>query len=518
MRKLLSVLLAVIMIFSCCTLAVNALYLETATEVEYLNNAKETESYKSDKKISKSNIYEALGIEDAKISISSLDGDDFIEVVTTVKEKEDGYVQVLNANGVPLLDMFGDPLYSKTYTKKQLTVLGMPLASIYGQRVPFLWNNLTAHPGDYMQTDMYLNSETKEIISEISKSDINLLVANINMLMLRMLKSAYSGYRFYTDENAIKLINFIGKVLDADFREVTVDRVFNDLEYDRTVTITNSDGVSLDVRSADEEIFFERVSDLSGLSGCIQASWIDYGATISNYKPLLRIFGVTEGTLLESEYMSGTKVGAAILSCAYTRIMGEGPINYFLSVFKPLTKAYKTMYLTPLKLLFQSKLNTIANPMSDEEFATIPGLLNLMFNDNKDDGYQFAPMPEDRLATADSDASEFNLILLVYFNVNTLYRNNGVEVNYMLSALSEFGKKYNCVAYAEEARSVFTYLTGDIDYAFYGFSNLMTDNLEAKPSEFASNIRESINRMIKKISDWFQMWIDIFTGNREFGQ
>ena len=43
------------------------------------------------------------------------------------------------------------------------------------------------------------------------------------------------------------------------------------------------------------------------------------------------------------------------------------------------------------------------------------------------------------------------------------------------------------------------------------------ENILGKPEEFKSNIGEAIARMIKKIADWFQMWIDIFTGKLEFG-
>ncbi|MBR3947836.1 MAG: hypothetical protein IKJ70_00330 [Clostridia bacterium] len=507
MKKLLSVFLAIIMIFSCCTIAVNALYLETVTEVSYLNNAKESEISKEDDPIATSGIYDALGITNS-VSLQSLDGPEFIEAITKVNPTDGEYVQVLGEDGVPLVDMFGEPIYSKTSHKKQLTVLGMPLASIFGQREPFLWDNLTAHPDDFPKGD------PNEIITDISKSDINLLVANTNMLMLRMLKRIYSGYRFYTDKNAVSLINTIGKVLDPNFATVS-GNVFTNKEYDRIVTIENSAGAQYDTGSADETIFFERVSDLSGLSSCIQANWIDYGATRSNFKTLIKLFGVTEGVLLERDYMSGTKVGAAILSCAYSRIMGEGPINYFLSVFKPLTKTYNTTYITPIKLLFSLKKNVI----TDEEFATIPGLLNLIFNDgNEDKGYQFAPMPVDRLATADADSSEFNLILLIYLNVNTLYKNNKIETDKFISKLTEFAKEYDCVSLARELKNVIVRITGNIDYAFFEFADLTIDTIEGKPGEFFGNFKDSVAKMITRIVDWFRMWFDIFLGNRDFGQ
>ena len=63
-------------------------------------------------------------------------------------------------------------------------------------------------------------------------------------------------------------------------------------------------------------------------------------------------------------------------------------------------------------------------------------------------------------------------------------------------------------------------LTGDdIEGIFYNgvLDSLTIENLAGKPDEYFGNIQEAISRIVKKIADWLQMWIDILTGELEFG-
>ncbi|MBQ5906118.1 MAG: hypothetical protein IIW88_09655, partial [Clostridia bacterium] len=94
MKKLLSLLLAVIMIFSCCTAAANALYLETVTEKEYVDNLLETVKTTEHSAIT----YKSL-------NLGGLVGQDFIDAVTKI--------DATAANGVDNLiytDSIGRPI------------------------------------------------------------------------------------------------------------------------------------------------------------------------------------------------------------------------------------------------------------------------------------------------------------------------------------------------------------------------------------------------------------------------
>ena len=529
MKKLLSVFLAVIMIFSCCTLAVNALYLENSTVTTYVDNLKPKESASSLKSISYGEIIGENGLFTAdefriryggKQTISELVGNDFIDALSYVKTESKDKTETVeikdkNGNGTGKFNTYR----STTVKKRQVEILGMPLSFMYGDPTSsFFWQNLTAYP-EY-QDKKY--DENNNIIPnvDISKADISLLFGDVNMFLLRIMKELYSDYRFYTDENAVKCINLLGNLFYPNFSEyASGSKIFSQRDY----VYTSSSGVPY----ADEEVFFQKVSDLSGFSDLIQSNWVDYGAVRSKFEPVLSLVGVASGELLESEYMRGDKLGPKMLCAAFTKIMGEGPIAYFLNIFESLTKAYLAYYYTPIKLLFSQKENLI----SQEDLRTLTGLLNLIFNDNNTSNtgkYQFAPLPESKLSKTD-DKSEFYLIILAYINLNTQYLSNksvieNLKVDILNSKISdtktvdENGKA--TAGYKTRLLNIINAVTNaHIEKIFFDgtLDSLTVENLAGKPDEYLGNIGEAISRVIKKIADWFQMWIDIFTGKLEFG-
>lgn len=527
MKKLLSVFLAVIMIFSCCTLAVNALYFETSVETKYADNLKPTEKAADFKNIAYSEIIGNNGLYAVDeiqnlygvSALNELVGKDFIEVVSAVKSttsEKNETVEIKDKNGKPTGNYI--TYTSTTVTNKQLEILGVPVSFVYGDPTSsFFWKNLTAHP-EYQE--MKLDENDKPIpLADISKADISLLFGDVNMFLLRILKSLYSDYRFYTDENAVKCINFIGKLFYPNFSEYTTgSSIFEFRDY-----VYTQNGASY----ADEDIFFQKVSDLSGLSDLIQVNWVDYGEARSKFKPLLSLLGVAEGELLESEYLRGDKIGPAILKAVFTKIMAEGPLTYFLNIFEPLSKTYLIYYYDAIKLLFSQKEHLI----TQEELRTLTGLLNLIFNDNNrsnTDKFQFAPLPESKLAMI-NDKSEFYLVLLIYLNLNSNYLSNRVAINNLKVSVSNSRIPNNETVNASGKKTpgfktrligIINGITSDhLEKIFYDgtLDSLTVENIANKPSEFFGNVKEAIARMVKKIADWFQMWIDIFTGKLEFG-
>ncbi len=577
MKKLLSLLLAVIMIFSCCTAAANALYLETVTEKEYTDNL-----LASVKTTEHSDItYDSL-------NLKGFIGEDFIDEITkivpSVATGEDEFLYT-DSIGRPILDGNKNPIYKQyTYTEKttsQKEVLGIPVDFIYNNRGPLFWDNITANPNlktvldeiknhannrryekaltalgkleemlgiddaaaddepEQLRTlrrladNIRLNLEEKnyELIAadvntirttlDIKSADITLLFGNVNMFLLRMMKSRYSDFRFYTQKNAVMSINFLGNLFYRNFNEVPADiKLFTNNDY-----IYSKDGDNY----VDEDVFFQKVAEYSGLINLIQTNWVDYGDARANYRPLLLLIGVTEDYLLPSEYYRGDKIAPAILKSAFTRIMGEGPLAYFTSLLDSLSRAYLIEYYDAIKLLFKQKEGLI----SDEDLRTLDGLLNLIFNDNDKNELnkiQFAPLPQVRLANAENK-SEFYLTLLIYMNINANYRNNkNVISNFVTRKIINNGSisgtdtvgEDGKIAYSEKTRlkNIINGVCGDnIESVFTDptLVELMMENIIGKPNEIRSNLGEAFARIIKKIADWFQMWIDIFTGKLEFG-
>ena len=341
------------------------------------------------------------------------------------------------------------------------------------------------------------------------------------MFLLRMMKSRYSDFRFYTQKNAVKCINYIGNLFYRNFNNLPENfPLFTNNDY--VYSKGGNDYV-------DEDVFFQRVAEHSKLIDLIQTNWVDYGDARANYKVLLNLIGITDEYLLPREYYRGDKIAPAILKVLFTRIMGEGPLAVVTGLLDSLSKAYLIEYYTPIKLLFSQKAGLI----SEEELKTLDGLLNLIINDN-DKGnlnkFQFAPLPEARLAIAENK-SEFYLTLLIYFNLNAHYLNNeNVIDNFVLKYITNNGSISGEDTVDEEGKTVYSDkrrleniingICGDNIGAIFTditLAELMMENILSKPDEFRSNIGEAIARMIKKIADWFQMWIDIFTGKLEFG-
>ena len=568
MKKLMSLLLATIMIFSCCTLAVNGLYMETVTETDYVDSLVASDRVEIHAPVT----YDSL-------NLSGLKGQDFIDALTA--DVADPKVVTHNVDAYPVLNGFGEIIkqpnitgstpiveagkvvgynytveekdgevvyYDLAYgekatnlsrtvtTSKQYEILGVPVDFIYNTNSILLWNMVTAFPGvDFNDVDLSgtaLNGINLEGVVDIGKSDITLIFGNINMYLLRVLKSLYSDFRFFTDENAVALINCIGKLFYPNFAELPSGlKLFSNLDYIGSTEKTDGTTVSF----VGEEEFFSVVAERSGLGNLIQKNWVDYGQALVNFRPLINLIGVTDDMLLASEYFRGDRIAEEILRCAYTRIMGEGPVAFCLDLFEGLSKMYQVYYFDAIKALFTQKKDLI----DEADLATLTGLLNLIFNDNQystvigADGFmefQFAPLPEKRLATCETKA-EFYLIMLMYMNLNAHYLDNeaiiqsfcneGYWLNKVVSdevVVDEEGNE--SLSDRAKIKAIINGICSDkVELIFFDgiVTNLTMENISNKPDEFMGNIRESINRMIKKISDWFQMWIDIFTGKLEFG-
>lgn len=588
MKKLLSLLLAVLMLFSCCASAANALYLETVTEKEYTDNLLETE-----KTIGHSDItYGSL-------NLSGLMGKDFIEAATNVGAKvETGWDDVLYTDSIgrPILDANNNQIFKQyEYTKKTTTqaeVLGLTFDFLYNNGGALFWDNITANPelktvldeiktytrnskfskalasldvlvamlgldtkaeedeAEEIKTLRRLTDEIRESLNnkkidpvienvnsirstlDISSADVTLLFGNVNMFLLRIMKSRYSDFRFYTQKNAVKCINYIGNLFYPNFNEVPENiKLFTNND-----TVYSQDGETY----YDEEIFFQKVAEYSGLIDLIQTNWVEYGDARANYRTLLSLIGITDEYLLPSEYYRGDKIAPAILKVLFTRVMGEGPLAVVTSMLDSLSRAYLIEYYDSISLLFKQKQAYI----SEEELQTLDGLLNLIVNDNNYDSdpnnpwadlgynpnkFQFAPLPVTRLANAENK-SEFYLNLLVYMNLNANYLNNKEVINNFVEekisgngSLSTTGEdEEGNIVYGDKDRleNIIYGITGDsLEDVFTDITlvDLMMENITNKPNEIMGNIAESISRIIKKIADWFQMWIDIFTGKLEFG-
>ncbi len=522
MKRVLSVLLAVLIVTSCCMSGVSALYYETVKETDYIYM--ETPSFGTVYSDRKTDVITTYVNRDYPDGLESLSDMNFIDAIIDYNIEEEKNVIM----EFPVLDGYGRETGEKyneiaeITTTKQMELFGVPIRELYYEKSGiFFWKNLTSYSN-------MIDSEGNPI--DIVKADISLTQGNINLFLLRILKSLYSEYRLYTDKNAVSIINFIGKLFFTNFRTLPAGtKVFSEADY---ISKDKQTGVQY----ADEDVFFKTVAEKSGLSQLVQINWVDRGSTV-DFRPLLSLLGVVVDELLDRDFKNGSTLATEILRAFFTKVLSEGPVNYAVNILKGLSDAYLLYYYKPIAALFAQKLNT--GYISEAELGTISGLLNLIFNDNNyikeydtygniiaerraaygeydANKFQFAPLPEWKLTNASDDA-EYTLYLLMYCNINAHYRNNESLIN---NAKQKISSNKDIKEYKDRLNTIIDMIAGDdIERKLLEFSlsDILTDNLEDKPDEIYLNLKESLARFLRRIAEWFEMWMKIFTGELEFG-
>ncbi len=475
MKKVLSLLLAVVMIFSCFGGVVNAAYFEK----------------------------EGTVVDEQGISQPGL-------VYNPYEYKNEVYAS-------------GDE-YIESLINDNVEVLGVSVDYLYNNRGSiFFWDRVTAY--------------TEKEEDDIGKADISVAIGNVNMYLSRIFKALYSDFRLYSNKSAIKLINLLGNLFNPSFPNLKSDyEVFTHDDYLYTDSKT---GLSY----TDDETFFTKVADLSGLSALIQKNWIENESNTS-YRNVISLFNLHENSLLPSEYYRGDRIACVILETIFTKVYAEGPITYFVEILQRLSKAYLTHYYESIVDLFAMKIS--AGYTSEEELKSLTGLFNLMFNDNGNvkDGnprLYFAPLPEARLTLA-ADETEYYLYLMIYLNINAHYtqRNedgrvgdNGAFFSELIESIRTNPDLVNNrqdpggnVVASDKDRLIklvnyFFDLNGaHIEQLFADdlVAGLTTENLNNKFEEYKDNIKEALERLLKRIADWFEMWMKIFNGEIDFGE
>ncbi len=162
MKKTISLLLAVLMVFSCFG-ALTALA------------ADPTEEESTTKKPLSETLNEMVGIDFS----NALNNPDLST-----------YEQLRNADS--------EVKYEKAMLQN-VNFMGLDIDYMYNSTDPLYWPALT-----------------------VSRSDLALIYGNLNTYLLRMKKEKLNDYRFYTNDHATKLCNLIGHLYDPNFTDIKI--------------------------------------------------------------------------------------------------------------------------------------------------------------------------------------------------------------------------------------------------------------------------------------------------------
>ena len=103
---------------------------------------------------------------------------------------------------------------------KKVDLFGIGLDFLYSGKGSLVWSEL----------DVFVREDGKLVYGEdglpkmlISKDDISLAFTNLSIYLERVFYDEYGALNLYTIENAVALANFIGKMFYPDFKELKVD-------------------------------------------------------------------------------------------------------------------------------------------------------------------------------------------------------------------------------------------------------------------------------------------------------
>ena len=272
---------------------------------------------------------------------------------------------------------------------------------------------------------------------KFEKGEFGLMRANSNNQFAKVVQNIWGdGELFKTQEIASKnariIANFIGNLINPTFSEFDINSSENLFKGQTKIT---------------KEMFFEKVTVISGLDSVLQAKWCN--AQSFDVKKIMAAFGVNvkDDVIYDSELSQGDKMGKRILTDIYTDFCSD-PMGYIMNLLQLFCKNYEYSYRTALEELFsvkvlsvmtQSREANIGNKYpklekySGAELDTFEGFLGFIFDciymERVDDGgdknakFTLAPLPVKRITTA-ADINELFVYLLCYFELNRVYNGN----------------------------------------------------------------------------------------------
>ena len=379
------------------------------------------------------------------------------------------------------------------------SMLGVSIDFLYNSTDPINWGSL--YELDEEGNVLFFDKNGVQVPQSaggvpklaVTKQDITLAKANLNLYLRRVITKNYSGTKLLTSEVATALTNMLGNMFYPNYNNQVIE-------------FKGTQGVS-------EDEFYRIIVEKSGLGSLIQQNWCNQPSV--NFKPVLVLFGISLSNILESEYGNGQILGEKILKSAIQRIMSEGPINFLLNLIWSYARTYEAVLYQPTKALFSLKINS--GMIDYEEMKTFDGLINLIANNNdKADlsKMQFLTTPARKFALA-GGTSELFLYLLVYLNLNCRYKNNTAVIEEYKTKIDNFKMSTSDKQYV--VKIIDGLLSGRIDKLVDELGVLYVENIEQVPNDFWRSFKNTIIKFLQKIVDFFDNWFKVISGEKDYG-
>ncbi len=183
---------------------------------------------------------------------------------------------------------------------------------------------------------------------KFEKGVFGLMRANSNNQLAKAVQNIWGdGGLFKTPQiataNAKKIANFIGNLINPNFSDLVIKSGENIFKDEKRIT---------------KEIFFEKVTVLSGLDLVLQAKWCN--AKAFDVKKVMAAFGVNvkDDVIYDSELTQGKKMGRRILTDIYTEFCLD-PMGYVMNLFQLFCKNYTSLYRLAFEELLSVKFLSV---------------------------------------------------------------------------------------------------------------------------------------------------------------
>lgn len=348
----------------------------------------------------------------------------------------------------------------------------------------------------------------------LSKSELSLARANINLYLKRVVSNYWGGGKFYTNENLVTITNFIGTLLNPSF--ILLEKGSKPI----------ADNVKMDAYT-----FFGKIVELSGLGAIIDANWCKQSSI--DFLPLMDALGVQTEYLLTGEKEEGYYVGRRLLTDMFSEFC-SAPLSYVLNILWKFSKEYSVSYVEAFKALFTMRRSQRGDTSldysnySEESLGTVTGAFNFlsdsidsvlhkMYGSTLGDNLEFAQLPVRRLAMS-QDHDEVFLMTICYLDINRIYKDNKSALQRLWNVFEKNTKSTLTNEELTTIKSFYSeYVQGNLtmkSFLYDMLDDVTMSNADLIGTDIKNSLKTSIANLLKKIVDALDNFVRILLGER----
>ncbi len=386
---------------------------------------------------------------------------------------------------------------------------------IYGYTYDFLCNAFGM--GDIIDCSKSGISYTDEDgKTHVTTSDsLSSAYTNLSYYTKMITLNFFGGESLYTEENAVRLINFFGNLVYPEFEEVTV-------AFGSTVIPAKDD-------------FYKTIVEKSKIWEVVRDNWTDQ---LVDYSGFAKALGANPSSLTTSDSFKPKAVSRMLIEGILGSVIAYGPVEYIFRTLVELSTNYSAYY-NVAAALFRLKINTGKSVKdasgnvigreryTNDELRTVEGFLTYVFDGVLD--YDFFTFPAERIVKATDDSVKL-LAVMSYFAVNYRYKNNAAAIDRLASVIFGYMEKngrysqagYNAESYATLKKNI----TGVINAIFKGditvetaafIGGLGDENVDNVGNDILTSLKLWFSSLLRKIADYFDYIFKILSGEKKYG-